>query len=322
MLKSFILMWHCSDALLEGIDFCVRRFSESVIWSYTVSSALRFTDQIKTKKLWETFGYQYSKRGAAAPSANMCSSLLCVCSLSFEMLWCGVIYESLRLVSSNQIFSVVVFWWRTHLLQVALVYFFVVSWRYIYLTIESVILGHLNISIWFPNIKSYLSCVWWFYLIFFFFFNCSFECSCLSGWIYLLSFFFGFSVVASHWSKVEGFRCAVTQDCSWHVFAVLLTETETWQLACVSLWEHTWICFMTVWTRRHKTYFSIAKKFVLIHFLYCILWQLCRDKFMKVQEGPRAGKVPLFFCARMKVVGVINMWGVFCAVGSVLRHFL
>lgn len=157
---------------------------------------------------------------------------------------------------------------------------------------------------------------------FFFFFNCSFECSCLSGWIYLLSFFFGFSVVASHWSKVEGFRCAVTQDCSWHVFAVLLTETETWQLACVSLWEHTWICFMTVWTRRHKTYFSIAKKFVLIHFLYCILWQLCRDKFMKVQEGPRAGKVPLFFCARMKVVGVINMWGVFCAVGSVLRHFL
>lgn len=91
MLKSFILMWHCSDALLEGIDFCVRRFSKSVIWSYTVSSALRFTDQIKTKKLWETFGYQCSKRGAAAPSANTCSSLLCVCSPSFEMLWCGVI---------------------------------------------------------------------------------------------------------------------------------------------------------------------------------------------------------------------------------------
>lgn len=164
-----------------------------------------------------------------------------------------------------------------------------------------IILGHLNISIWFLNIKSYFSCVWLFYLIFL---NCSFKCSCLSGWIYLLSLFFFFFFLFFLWlllneaklkdSGVLWLKTAVDMCllCCWQ-------ETETWQLVCVSLWEHTWICFMMAWTRRqfYFPYFSIAKKFVLIHFLYCILWQLCRwDKFMKVQEGPRAGKYLYFLC--------------------------
>lgn len=105
-------------------------------------------------------------------------------------------------------------------------------------------------------------------------FNWSFKYSCLSGWIYFLSFFF-----AHQWSKVDGFRCAVTRDCSWNVFAVLLTETETWQLVCVSLWEHTNVFCDSVYKKTQRQfcfpYFSVAKKFV-IYFLHSILWQLWR----------------------------------------------
>lgn len=183
--------------------------------------------------------------------------------MTLQIFWCRVNSESMRLVvSSNQI-SVLLhcrLLWRTRSIN------FPITWYYL-------LLWDIYISIWFTNTKINFSQVVSGDFIWFSFLN-----------LFPRFFsFFGFSVVSHQWwSKVEGFRFAVTLKSSVEMFAVLLTETVMWQLVCVNLWEQTWMCFMGQCEREDKIillslFFFVEKKFVFFFFLYLhsILWHLC-----------------------------------------------
>lgn len=150
--------------------------------------------------------------------------------------------------------------------------------------------------------------------LFFFFFNCSFHLNVVV-WVVesisSLSLFFLLFLVflwlllneaklkdsGVLWLKTAVDMCLL---CCWQ-------ETETWQLVCVSLWEHTWICFMVAWTRRHKKTILFSVFFYseeVCSYTFSLLYFVAVVQMRQIYEstgGSSCWKVPLFFVWEWKL---------------------
>lgn len=135
----------------------------------------------------------------------------------------------------------------------------------------------------------------------------------MSGWI---SFFYSVDTnIYIFWllcgcSSLKKRRIRVCRDSKTAVelcLLWLLTETEMWQLVCISLWEIKWMCFMGT----YFIFFSSEEVFIIYFTVSRILWHVCR--FVVIWKCRRilVQESKSLFCCRMKVVEVRNFGGVF-----------